>query len=113
MPGIEEPEKIDVVAQDEDGSALLSIVQAGPWPTQDKVPNALKRKLSTYLRYALEGQMVKTYPTLEGQKVVIALMHGEEPPASVTRYWEARQRDVKHENVTLVMRSLDQTVWRA
>ena len=113
MPGIEEPEKIDVIAEDEDGSALLSIVQAGPWPTQDGVPGALKRKLSTYLRYALEGQMVKTYPTLEGRPVTIALMHQDDPPPAVRTYWERRQRDVRHENVTLIMRSLDETVWRA
>ena len=31
MPGIDSPDEIDVVAEDVDGSALLSIVQTGAW----------------------------------------------------------------------------------
>jgi hypothetical protein len=113
MPGIDDPDKIDVIAEDVDGSALLSIVQAGPWGAQGSIRGRLKRKLSTYLRYALEGEMVSTYPTLEGRPVVIALMYDEPPPQAVLDYWRARERDTAREGVTLVTRALDETVWRA
>lgn len=113
MPGIDDPDEIDVIAEDVDGNALLSIVQSGPWPAAGSERGRLKRKLATYLRYALEGQMVSTYPSLEGRPVVIALMYDEPPPQAVLDYWRRRGRDVARDGVTLVTRALDDTVWRA
>jgi hypothetical protein len=45
-----------------------------------------------YLRYALEGQMVETYPTLAGRPVVIALMYEQQPPQPVLDYWRRAVR---------------------
>ena len=113
MPGIDDPDKIDVIAEDVDGNALLSIVQTGPWPTDGSERGRLKRKLTTYLRYAQTGQMVTTYPSLEGRPVVIALMYDETPPQSVLDYWRRRGETAARDGVTLVTRPLDETVWRA
>ena len=98
MPGLDAPDEIDVIAEDVDGSALLSIVQTGPWARDvARERKRLKRKLGLYLRYALEGQMVATYPSLEGRPVVIALMYDEQPPQALLDYWRRR----------------GETVWRA
>ncbi|MEA2194105.1 MAG: hypothetical protein QOG42_539 [Solirubrobacteraceae bacterium] len=113
MPGIEDPDKIDVIAEGADGNALLSIVQTGPWPTDGSERNRLKRKLGTYLRYAQDGQMVATYPTLEGRPVVIELTYEVAPPQSVVDYWRRRSQTAARDGVTLSMRALDDIVWRA
>ncbi|MEA2144001.1 MAG: hypothetical protein QOI64_2431 [Solirubrobacteraceae bacterium] len=113
MPGIEDPDKIDVIAEDADGNALLSIVQTGPWPTDGSERNRLKRKLGTYLRYAREGQMVAAYPTLEGRPVVVELTYEVAPPQSVLDYWRRRGQTAAREGVTLSLRALDDIVWRA
>lgn len=113
MPGIEDPDKIDVIAEDADGNALLSIVQTGPWPTDGSERGRLKRKLGTYLRYAREGQMVATYPSLAGRPVVIELTYEVAPPQSVLDYWRRRTQTAAREGVTLSLRALDDIVWRA
>ena len=114
MPGIDDPEEIDVIAEDVDGSALLSIVQTGRWSKDgSRERGRLKRKLNLYLRYALEGQMVATYPSLAGRPVVIALMYDERPPQALLDYWRRRGETAAREGVTLKTQALGETVWRA
>ena len=113
MPGIDDPEKIDVIAEDADGNALLSIIQRGTWSKDGSERNRLKRKLAVYLRYALEGQMVATYPSLEGRPVVIALMYEEPPPKPLLDYWRRRGETAARDGVKLTTQSLGDTVWRA
>lgn len=113
MPGIDAPDEIDVIAEDADGSALLSIIQTGAWRKDGSDRGRLKRKLAVYLRYALEGQMVAAYPTLEGRPVVIALMYEEKPPPAVLDYWRRRGESTARDGVTLKTQALGDTVWRA
>lgn len=113
MPGIDDPDEIDVIAEDVDGSALLSIVQTGAWSTDGSERGRLKRKLATYLRYALEGQMVSTFPSLRGRPVVIALMYEQPPPKALLDYWHRRGEAATRGGVTLTARALSDTVWRA
>ena len=113
MPGIDDPEKIDVIAEDADGSALLSIIQTGAWSKDGSERGRLKRKLGVYLRYALEGQMVAAYPSLRDKPVVIALMYEETPPQVLLDYWRRRGDTLARDGVTLTARSLGDTVWRA
>ena len=113
MPGIDSPDEIDVVAEDVDGSALLSIVQTGAWSADGSERGRLKRKLATYLRYALEGQMVTTYPSLRDRPIVIALMYEHPPPQAVLDYWRQRGKATARDGVTLTTKALADTVWRA
>jgi hypothetical protein len=113
MPGIADPDEVDVVAEDVDGAALLSIVQRGPWSAQGTERPALKRKLGTYLRYALEGQMVSMYPTLQGRPVVIELQYEQEPPPAILDYWRRRGQATVRDGVTLRTRALGEVLWRA
>ncbi len=113
MPGIDAPDEIDVIAEDVDGNALLSIVQTGTWSADGSERGRLKRKLATYLRYALEGQMVSTYPSLRGRAVVIELSYEHPPPQALLDYWRRRGETAARDGVTLRARALDDIVWRA
>ena len=113
MPGLDAPDEIDVIAEDVDGSALLSIIQTGPWSGVESERRRLKRKLASYLRYALEGTMVATYPTLEGRPVVIALMYEQDPPRALLESWRRRGATLARDGVTLTAKPLADTVWTA
>jgi len=113
MPGIDDPDEIDVIAEDVDGNALLSIIQTGAWSSDGSERRRLKRKLATYLRYALEGQMVSAYPTLKSRPVVVALMYEEPPPQVLLDYWRRRGEAAARDGVTLTTKALGDTVWRA
>ena len=112
MPGIDAPDEIDVIAEDVDGAALLSIVQRGAWAADSAERNRLKRKLATYLRYVQEGQMVSNYPMLEGRPVVIALMYEHPLPQALLEYWRRRGQGTARDGITLTTRRLADTVWQ-
>lgn len=113
MPGIDNPDEIDVIAEDVDGSALLSIVQTGAWSADGSERGRLKRKLATYLRYALEGQMVAQYPSLRDRPITIALMYEQQPSQAILDYWRQRGRTAARDGVTLAARDLADTQWQA
>jgi len=113
MPGLDRPGEIDLISEDTDGNALLSIVQTGPWSSKGSERAALQRKLDTYVHFALEGQMVHRYPSLKDRPVVIELAYEHKPPQSVLDYWRQAAKTAKHKGVRLGTRSLDETVWRA
>ena len=112
MPGLESPDEVDLIAEDEDGRALLSIVQTGPWPTGRFVRTGLERKVSNYLRFALEGQMVAKYPVLKNRPVVIELTYDELPPKPIVDTWSKLAKLAMRRGARLSTRKLgDQSFW--
>jgi hypothetical protein len=112
MPGLESPDEIDLIAEDEDGRALLSIVQTGPWPTGRYVRAGLELKVSNYLRFALDGQMVAKYPVLEDRPVVIELTYDEPPPKPISDTWSKAAKMAMRRGVRLSTRKLgDASFW--
>ena len=112
MPGLESPDEIDLIAEDEDGRALLSIVQTGPWPTGKFVRQGLELKVRNYLRFALEGQMVTKYPVLKDRPVVIELTYDEIPPKPIVDSWSKSAKLAMRRGVRLSTRKLgDESFW--
>lgn len=112
MPGLENPDEIDLIAQDEDGRALLSIVQTGPWPTGRFVVKGLELKVANYLRFALEGQMVEKYPVLKDRPVVIELTYDEPPPKAISEAWSRAAKRAMRRGARLSTRKLgDESFW--
>lgn len=113
MPGLQNADEIDLISEDPDGRALLSIVQTGPWSADGSDINLLRRKLKSYLRFALEGQMVRSYPSLRDRPVVVELAFDESLPEAILEYWKEAGRPASRRGVRLSTRRLDETVWRA
>lgn len=112
MPGLENPDEIDLIAEDEDGRALLSIVQTGPWPTGRYVVKGLQLKISNYLRFALDGQMVEKYPTLRNRPVVIELTYDEPPPKAISDAWSRSAKTAMRRGARMSTRKLgDESFW--
>lgn len=113
MAGLQNADEIDLISEDPDGRALLSIVQTGAWSPDGAEVDLLRRKLASYLRYALEGQMVSTYPSLRDKPVVVELAYDETLPEAIVGYWKRAGRTASRRGVRLSTRRLDDTVWRA
>ncbi len=112
MPGLESPDEIDLIAEDEDGRALLSIVQTGPWPRGRYAREGLELKVRNYLRFALEGQMIAKYPILRDRPVVIELTYDEPPPQAVLDSWSKSAKLAMRRGVRLSTRKLgDESFW--
>jgi hypothetical protein len=112
MPGLESPDEIDLIAEDEDGRALLSIVQTGPWPSGRFVRDGLELKVSNYLRFALEGQMIAKYPVLRDRPVVVELTYDEPPPKAILDVWSKAAKAAMRRGVRLSTRKLgDASFW--
>jgi hypothetical protein len=82
MAGVHEPNVIDLVAMEADGTALLVIVEERPWGSDPSHPGQLREKFNTYAWYVLDGLLVDHYPELVDQPVTIRLECVEPPKAS-------------------------------
>lgn len=83
MAGMDESEVIDLVAQEEDGAALLVIVEARPWSSPLEQGEQLKAKLNTYAQFILDGGLVSHYPEFDGRPATIRLECAMEPPSAI------------------------------
>ena len=73
--GLFDPTKVDLVALSPDGEVVeIVIVNDSPWTGSDAQVSSLQQKIQTCVGFALDGQMVATYPETEGSpwRIVIA-----------------------------------------
>ncbi|MGZ5398124.1 MAG: DUF6572 domain-containing protein [Mycobacterium sp.] len=62
-----DPTKVDLVSVSPDGSTvILHIVNDYPWSGTDAQIQSLQAKVHTYVGFALDGQLVNTYPETAG-----------------------------------------------
>jgi len=74
MPnGVQYPDIIDNVIQEEDGSVVLLMREDRPWDGSEQRIAELKSKIDTYAAYACKGQLAKDFPHLAGKKVSFRL----------------------------------------
>lgn len=62
MAGIADPNTIDLVAQDTDGTYLLVMIEDRPWGVVDEQATQLREKINTYAGYVLDGSLAQQYP---------------------------------------------------
>ncbi|MFF2368951.1 DUF6572 domain-containing protein [Agromyces sp. NPDC058110] len=73
MPGLSDPEVIDLVSVTPDGATCcLHVVETEPWPDRPD-PGCLNQKLLNYVGFALDGQLVATYPDVAGLPIRIEI----------------------------------------
>ncbi len=87
MTDVFDDQKIDLVTISPDGSSVgLYIVQSGNWTGSDEQLYSLQAKIHNYVGFALDGQMVRTYPNTANLawEIVISCLTG--PPDSQTQF---------------------------
>jgi len=79
---VEETGVIDVVAHDpKTDEVTLVLVEQRPWGDRGELLPGLQCKFSTYLTYALDGQLVADYPQFSGKPIRFDLRCCEPPGA--------------------------------
>ena len=72
---------VDLVGISPDGSeALIFLVQSGAWSGTDSQIASLQSKIRNYVGFAVDGQMVRSYPDVAGLPWVIVVDCQTGPP---------------------------------
>jgi uncharacterized protein DUF6572 len=77
------PSTVDLVASTPDESTVeLHIVQTGIWTGSDDQLRSLQEKVHSYVAYAVDGQLVRDFPEVEGRpwQIVLDCQTGEPDP---------------------------------
>ncbi|MCI9887918.1 hypothetical protein JT358_05485 [Micrococcales bacterium 31B] len=85
MPGVADPQVIDVIAETDGGDVLLLMSEGRDWGGDDHV-TALRAKLNTYMNFIKQGTLVEEYPQYAGRVTYIALFCREAPSGPVTTF---------------------------
>jgi hypothetical protein len=95
-----DPNTVDFVVVEQDGTLYLDIVQHLPWGTDTY--ERLDRKVDAYVRYYVTGAIFKAHPHLAGKPAVIRVVYVEPPgPAALWRLEAVRSR-IKPRGIGLV-----------
>jgi hypothetical protein len=75
---VDNPEVIDVVAHDpKTDEVMLVMVEGRSWGDRGELLPELQNKFSTYLTYALDGQLAEDYPQFAGKRIRFELRCAE------------------------------------
>lgn len=99
--GLSEHDTIDLVSEDPaTGAVVLSMVEVRAWGDRGALLPDLQAKVSTYLGYALDGQLHADYPALRGRPVRSRLHYGVAPGVEEQRFIEiVRRRYLEPEGI--------------
>lgn len=81
-----QPTKVDLVTVSGDGSmVLMYVVVDFPWTGSDAQLTSLQEKIHNYVSFALDGQMVRTYPVTAALPWQVVLDCQTGPPDARTQ----------------------------
>jgi hypothetical protein len=83
MAGIQDPDVVDLVGQEADGTYLVVMVEERPWGSDPDQPRQLREKINAYASYVLDGTLAKQYPETAGQRIRLQLNCPQEPTGEV------------------------------
>jgi hypothetical protein len=84
MPGIEDANVVDVVAQDADGEYMVVMVETRPWGDDPNQLEQLKAKINSYAQFILDGSLISAYPETADKAVRVQLDCVTHPTTEVT-----------------------------
>ena len=72
-------DKIDLITQKPDGTIVLVMIEERSWDGSSSLLQYLQARINSYLSFALDGHLVRRFPSAEGKSVEIRLDCSEEP----------------------------------
>ena len=102
--GIEFPEVIDLVSHDPMKEKWeLTIVESGVWDGSTGRLQKLQQKLNNYLKFALDGEMQRTYPESAGKPVTVRLDLYQRPDQRTLDFILRARGEMERDGVELVL----------
>ena len=86
VAGVQDPITVDLVAVTAEGQVVLIMVEDRQWDGSNERVLELQTKISNYVSFALDGQMIRLYPEAEGRSLAIQLDCTSEPDDSIHRF---------------------------
>lgn len=112
---VQDTSVIDFVAHDpKTDSVILCMVEAREWGDRGALLPELQQKFSTYLTYALDGQLVSDYPAMTGKPVRFELRTSFPPTLREQQFMDIVTREhLEPEGITFHWKLIDQHEHRA
>jgi len=96
---------IDVIAQDaQTGDVALIMTETRPWDGSDARLFQLQEKINAYLSFALDGEMVETYPQFAGRSIRLQLDCTEPPDTRTARFIRIVREQVAFQDIRFEVR---------
>ena len=73
MPGVEDPDVVDLVAHDAEGRCLVVMFEARPWGLDPDQGAQLKAKINAYAEFITGGALLAASPESADSPVVVRL----------------------------------------
>ncbi|HEY4026123.1 MAG TPA: DUF6572 domain-containing protein [Candidatus Dormibacteraeota bacterium] len=84
MAGLQDPDVVDLVAQDADGRYLVVMVEERPWGADPDQPRQLREKINAYAGFVLDGELARRHPEIGlGADVRIQLNCPQQPEGEI------------------------------
>ena len=103
MAGVWDANVIDVVAQDANGDVAVVMVEERPWDAEPEQPDQLRKKMSLYASWILDGDLVAEYPGTAGRPVRIQLDCVQAPTAEITALIDFARNSLNEYGVDVVV----------
>jgi len=99
---VENPEVIDFVTQDDQGTVILVMVEGRQWDGSEERIVELENKINAYASFVFEGGLLSKYPHLVGKPVIFELRSTGLPDAKTAEFLKLvrdrlRTRDIGFE----------------
>jgi hypothetical protein len=108
MAGIEDPNVIDLVAQDANGEYMVVMVETRPWGVSCEQPDQLKQKINAYVGYILDGDLARQYPEAAEKPVRIQLNCAHTPRGEIATITEWAARQLSQHGIGFAVTAKDQ-----
>ena len=100
MPsGLEFAHVIDVVAFDANGDVVLIMTESRPWDGSDERLYQLQEKVNAYLSFALDGEMVESYPQAAGKAFRLRLKCASEPDPRTRHFIGVIRKQIAYQHI--------------
>ena len=104
MAGLEEPNVIDLLAEDENAhEGWIIMVEERPWGADPDQPDQLLAKVNAYLSTIVDGSIYTYAPNFEGRSLVIRLECASEPTPEISQVIEAAEKAAASQNASFVV----------
>lgn len=103
--GVEFTGVIDLLTQDAESKRVeLVMFETRPWDEGEEQLFQLQEKINAYLSFALDGEMLETYPQLEGAPLRLVLRCFEMPPPPAVEFLQHVREQIALQDIDLEVR---------
>jgi hypothetical protein len=103
--GVEFAEVIDLLTHDaKSGKVELVMFEPRPWDGGDEQLFQLQEKLNAYMSFVLDGEMLETYPQLNGLSLTVVLRSLEAPSSEAVEFLMQVREQIALQGIDLEVR---------